>query len=228
MAGKLKVYSHYSEYPMAKWRWPSFTPAEIACRDGTLAVDEDAMNKLQSLRDWLGEPMIVNSAYRSPAHNKRVGGAARSKHLEAKAFDISMANHDPGDFEKQARSFGFTGFGFYPRHNFIHIDTGPAREWGERWWPEGASLLPATYLINPDEDVLIEGVNTMIDQKPWYQSNTIWGALVALLGSAGAFIGVPIDDATQAETVTAVLQITSGVGALWAIWGRLRADRIIR
>ena len=33
-----------------------------------------------------------------------------------------------------ARAVGFTGFGFYQKNNFMHIDTGPAREWGVRWF----------------------------------------------------------------------------------------------
>ena len=131
----MRVYEHYNDYPMSAWRWPSFSPQEIACRgDAKLAVDEAAMDKLQALRNRLGTPLIVNSAYRSPEYNRRIGGATRSMHMQAKAFDISMANHDPAIFEAAAREVGFTGFGFYQRNNFMHIDTGPAREWGERWF----------------------------------------------------------------------------------------------
>ena len=131
----MRTYEHYNDYPMSAWRWPSFSPQEIACRgDAKLAVDGAAMDKLQALRDRLGVPLIVNSAYRSPEYNRRIGGAPRSQHMEAKAFDISMANHNPAVFEAAARAVGFTGFGFYQRNNFMHIDTGPAREWGERWF----------------------------------------------------------------------------------------------
>jgi len=137
----MRVYNHYREYPTSQWRWPNFSPQEIACRGtGKLAVNEAAMDKLQALRDRLGRPLIVNSAYRSPEHNRRVGGAPGSKHLEATAFDISMSNHDPAVFEAAARAVGFLGFGFYRRNNFIHIDTGPNRTWGERWFtPTGKS-----------------------------------------------------------------------------------------
>ena len=48
-------------------------------------------------------PIAIRSAYRSPEHNKRVGGAKASKHLEGTAFDISMANHDPETFIAAAR-----------------------------------------------------------------------------------------------------------------------------
>ena len=63
-------------------------PAEIACRGtGKLLVNEAALDKLQALRDRLGKPLIVRSAYCSPEHNRAVGGATLSKHLDGAAFD---------------------------------------------------------------------------------------------------------------------------------------------
>ena len=139
----MTFYSHWRDVPAAAWRWPNFSPAEIACRGtGKLLVNEAALDKLQALRDRLGKPLIVRSAYRSPEHNRAVGGAKASKHLEGIAFDIAMANHDPEAFEAAARAIGFQGFGFYPRSGFIHIDLGPARSWGERF-PKRATAFAA-------------------------------------------------------------------------------------
>lgn len=81
---------------------------------------------------WITKPLIVRSAYRSPEHNRFVGGATRSKHMDGAAFDIAMTNHDPVVFEAAARELGFLGFGFYPRSGFIHVDLGPACQWGAR------------------------------------------------------------------------------------------------
>lgn len=128
----MTFYQHWSNVPASAWRWPDFSPAEIACRGtGRLLVNEDALDRLQALRKALGRPMIVNSGYRSPEHNARVGGALRSQHLQGAAFDISMANHAPAEFITAAGKAGFRGIGTYPRSNFIHIDTGPTRNWGE-------------------------------------------------------------------------------------------------
>ena len=147
------IYSHYSKYPTSKWRWPSFKPKEIACKgDNNLMIDTDAMDKLQKLRDLLGRPMYINSAYRSPSYNKKVGGAKASQHLKAKAFDINMKNHSTIEFERLAREAGFTGFGFYPQYNFIHIDTGRARHWGKRWRKDnrkGPSATPVSDSVTP-------------------------------------------------------------------------------
>lgn len=141
----MTYYQSWKNLPDRLWRWPDFSPAEIACRGtGKLLVNEDALDLLQALRRALGRPMIVNSGYRSPEHNKRVGGAPKSMHLEGRAFDISMANHDPAEFIKAAKAAGFTGFGTYPRSGFVHIDTGPVRSWGEPFPARASRFAPDT------------------------------------------------------------------------------------
>ncbi len=78
-AGFLTFYTHWRDVPAAAWRWPNFSPAEIACRGtGRLLLNEAALDRLQALRDRLGKPLIVRSAYRSPEHNRAVGGAKAS------------------------------------------------------------------------------------------------------------------------------------------------------
>ncbi len=132
-------YADWRDVPEKLWRWPNFSPEEIACRgDGKIRINEPALDKLQALRDKLEVPLIVHSAYRSPDYNRRVGGAKHSMHLQGAAFDISMANHDPESFETEARAVGFTGFGFYPRQNFMHIDIGRARQWGDPFPPRAS------------------------------------------------------------------------------------------
>ncbi|MEO0678842.1 MAG: D-Ala-D-Ala carboxypeptidase family metallohydrolase [Pseudomonadota bacterium] len=130
---------HWAEVAEADWRWANFSPHELACRGtGQLKVHVRSLDRLQQLRDRLGAPMIITSAYRSPMHNARVGGARRSMHLLGRAFDVSMANHDPRAFEAAAREVGFTGFGFYPSQGFMHIDTrGWSITWGTPFQPRG-------------------------------------------------------------------------------------------
>lgn len=120
---------HYTE--VKNWRWPNFSPKEIACKDGTIIVDEPSLDKLQKMRIALGRPMIINSAYRSDAYNKSVGGAPNSQHKLGKAFDIRITDQvSRGDIHHYAKLAGFTGFGDY--NTFVHIDTGPARTWDLR------------------------------------------------------------------------------------------------
>ena len=153
-------------------------------------MDEAALDKLQALRDRLGKPLILRSAYRSPEHNRAVGGAKASKHIEGITFDIAMANHDPGAFEAAARAIGFQGFGFYPRSGFIHIDLGPTRNWGERF-PTRATAFAAE---TPPAREVLSG------------SRTLRGSGAAGIATVGA-AGVEVAQQVFAETQGAVLPL---------------------
>ncbi|UWL61647.1 D-Ala-D-Ala carboxypeptidase family metallohydrolase [Brucella pseudintermedia] len=184
-------YKHWRDVPERSWRWKNFSPAEIACRGtGSLRINEEALDKLQALRDRLGKPLIVRSAYRSPAHNRAVGGAPRSKHMDGMAFDIAMANHDPVAFEAAARAVGFLGFGYYPRSGFMHIDLGPARQWGERF-PVRATAFAAE--TAPVREVLAD-------------SRTMRGSGAAGVATLGA-AGVEVAQSVLTETQTAILSL---------------------
>ena len=185
------TFKHWRDVPGGAWRWKNFSPAEIACRgSGSLRINEEALDKLQALRDRLGKPLIVRSAYRSPAHNRAVGGAPRSKHMDGTAFDIAMANHDPVAFEAAAREVGFLGFGFYPRSGFMHIDLGPARQWGERF-PVRATAFAA---------------ETPAAREVLAESRTINGSGAAGVATLGA-AGVDVAQNVLAETQSAILPL---------------------
>jgi zinc D-Ala-D-Ala carboxypeptidase len=195
-------YKHWRDVPTTRWRWKNFSPAEIACRGtGSIRIHEDALDKLQALRDRLGKPLIIRSAYRSLAHNRAVGGASKSKHLDGTAFDIAMTNHDPVAFEEAARAVGFLGFGFYPRSGFIHIDLGPARTWGERFPIRPTAFAEETA---PAREILAE-------------SRTMKGggaAGVATLGVAG----VEAAQTVLAETQSAILPLVPYLDTLrWVL-----------
>lgn len=93
-------------------------------------VDENLVDKLQKLREILGVPLIINSAYRCPERNRQVGGAKNSQHLKGTAVDISLETIDlPIDeLEDLADSLGFDGIGKY--NTFIHLDV---RGYKARW-----------------------------------------------------------------------------------------------
>ena len=94
-------------------------------------------NQLQYLRDYLGKPIRVNSAYRSPEHNASVGGVKTSQHLLGKAADIVVKDM-PTDvlyqYIEDAISNGEMlqgGLGLYD--TFVHYDIrGTKARWDYR------------------------------------------------------------------------------------------------
>lgn len=151
------IYANWNDYPATEWRWPNFSPQEMACKGtGRLMLDPDAMDKLQALRTRLGRPLLITSAYRSPEHNRAVGGASRSMHMQGRAFDVRQENHDPREFIAAAQAVGFTGIGTYPRSGFIHVDNGAARTWGDPF-PRAATGLALDPVRQPE--TLAENTN---------------------------------------------------------------------
>lgn len=70
--------------------------------DESRALYELVENVLLPLRDWYGKPIHINSGYRSPEHNKAVGGAPTSQHVKGEAADI-----DAGSKDENKRLFGY-------------------------------------------------------------------------------------------------------------------------
>src|SRR5688572_17818386 len=79
----------------------NFNLIEFMCKDGTPVPEKLIPNvqslatNLQVLRDFLGEPVRLNSGYRTPSYNKKVGGQPKSFHLKAMAADITVKSKTP-------------------------------------------------------------------------------------------------------------------------------------
>ncbi len=67
----------------------------------------------------------------------------------------------------------------------------------------------------------------MVEEKQWYQSKTIWGALIAVAASMLGGLGISIEGAVQNDLAEAMLQLVGAIGAMIAVYGRLSATEII-
>ena len=87
---------------------------------------KELTRNLQVLRDYLNEPILVNSGYRSPAYNKKIGGVKNSMHMQGKASDIRVKSKTPVQLHaiiEQLISEGKMkqgGLGLYS--TFVHYD----------------------------------------------------------------------------------------------------------
>lgn len=126
----VRVYSRAKEGAMKVS--PNFRVREFACSDGAEAVfiDPKLVEVLQAIRDHFGKAVTVNSAYRTAAKNKAVGGAARSQHLYGTAADITVKGVHPMTVAAYAEKLlpDTGGIGIYP--TFTHIDVRAAKA---RW-----------------------------------------------------------------------------------------------
>ena len=76
----------------------------------------------------------IISGYRSPATNKQLsakssGVARKSLHMQGKAIDIRLPGCELKQLREAALALQAGGVGYYPKSNFIHVDTGRVRRW---------------------------------------------------------------------------------------------------
>ena len=110
----------------------NFSLEEFKCKDGSdipntalLNIVELARN-LEVLRTAINKPITINSGYRSPKYNAKIGGVKDSQHLRGTAADIRVSGMTPkevalvieGLIESGKMKEG--GIGIYP--NFVHYD----------------------------------------------------------------------------------------------------------
>lgn len=110
----------------------NFSLEEFKCKDGSDIPNNvlpniiELANNLQVLRDAIGKPITINSGYRSPKYNAKIGGVKNSQHVKGKASDLRVAGVTPkelaliieGLIEQGKMKQG--GIGVYP--NFTHYD----------------------------------------------------------------------------------------------------------
>jgi uncharacterized protein YcbK (DUF882 family) len=79
-------------------------------------------------------PVAVISGYRSAATNamlarKSEGVAKNSFHIKGMAIDLRLPERRLSAVREAALAIGGGGVGYYPRSDFVHMDTGPLRSW---------------------------------------------------------------------------------------------------
>lgn len=87
-----------------------------------------------TLATGTAKPFQIISGYRSPAtnamlHARSSGVATRSLHMTGQAIDIRLADVSLTALRSASLALQAGGVGFYPKSNFVHVDTGRVRAW---------------------------------------------------------------------------------------------------
>ncbi|MGZ8218088.1 YcbK family protein [Methylomagnum sp.] len=104
--------------------------------DEVRAMDPALIDLLYAISAFTGSTGTIKiiSGYRSPETNSWLrkmshGVAEHSMHIEGKAIDIRMSDVSVHTIRQVALALQQGGVGYYPRRDFVHIDTGSIRSW---------------------------------------------------------------------------------------------------
>lgn len=107
----------------------NFASDELACKCcGEHGVQKYALDRLQEIRDAVGRPLKITSAYRCANHPNEKHKAKPGTHNHGIAFDIAVSNGaERYEIIKQGLLHGARGIGV--AKGFVHLD-----------WRQGASV----------------------------------------------------------------------------------------
>lgn len=144
------IQEYYEGSPKdIQWDFKHFKPSEFASKgNGQVKVSGRMVAALDSVREQLGLPIKITSGHRDEKHNKKVGGAKNSRHVEGDAVDINLADYDDQTrsiLMRLLRKAGFTSFGSYSKSpNMLHADMRPSfakwhygRGGHPKWYQDG-------------------------------------------------------------------------------------------
>lgn len=95
-------------------------------------MNEHFLGMLDDARGIASVPFIITSGYRTPEHNKAVGGVENSSHMKGYAADISvMSGSQRWAIIDALIKVGFNRIGV--GSNFIHVDNDPSKPENVMW-----------------------------------------------------------------------------------------------
>lgn len=121
------IAAYISKVGRDHWISPHFSIGEMACKDGSDEVlySTELMSMLEKLRAYGGFTVHINSGYRSPSYNRKIGGASKSQHTKGTAADIVVKKDGKTVSGKLVcclcQYLGFKGIG-YISESAVHVD----------------------------------------------------------------------------------------------------------
>ncbi|EOH2540774.1 YcbK family protein [Campylobacter jejuni] len=113
-----------------------FKESEFKCKCGkcelpTNVPSDELIDILCEIREHFDSPVTINSGYRCPEHNARVGGAKTSQHAVGSAADFVVKGVKTKDvYDYVISKYGYRPLGIAFKFNnqdeyagFVHLDT---------------------------------------------------------------------------------------------------------
>jgi uncharacterized protein YcbK (DUF882 family) len=121
----IKGALHEINYLLRDFRTDEIHPIDTALLDQLFDVNQTL---------GLNKPFHILSGYRSPSTNAQLrkhsrGVAEHSFHIQGRAIDIRVEGVSSKTIRNAALAMAQGGVGYYPRSNFVHLDTGKHRTW---------------------------------------------------------------------------------------------------
>ena len=90
------------------------------------AMQATTLAMLEHAREIAGIPFVINSGYRTPEHNAKIGGSPTSSHMLGYAVDIRCTALTRNTIVQALHKAGFKRIGI--AKNFIHADNDPQKK----------------------------------------------------------------------------------------------------
>lgn len=106
--GKVSDDFYYSEWRTRLGQGDGYRPTDVTTTNHVIRVTRDAARLAQTIRNGIGRPFVLSSAYRDDWWNTIVGGARLSQHRKGNGFDFAAGYQLSPEF---LRGCGATGIG---------------------------------------------------------------------------------------------------------------------
>jgi uncharacterized protein YcbK (DUF882 family) len=140
--------------------------------DVQMPIDPKLVELIDRIEDHFGVRQVeVISGFRSSAFNKELKAtghavANESFHTKGMAADIHLDEIEEKTLRDYALSLGVGGVGYYPSLDFVHVDAGPVRTWGDEgprkaWIGEKNEACPVTLTVSPVRQIGKKGLDSL-------------------------------------------------------------------
>lgn len=117
-----KISKHFTFYEATNSRTAKKYGVKNYPSRGDFKTIKYTAERMEKIRKIIGQPLTINSWYRSPNLNRIIGGSTTSAHRDGLAVDFAVKGNARIAFDRIKRSgYSFDQMIYYKRRNYVHI-----------------------------------------------------------------------------------------------------------